>query len=728
MFREDMTVSENTELKTGVNFYKPAFRTTLDTIQQRNQNGQATFLLSSQPVFAESAQTAYLLSEYINDVGKQKTEEIYKSFFCNSSIEALHGAIKIARHNAVSRHRKNDGLVLICDQAHYYQALLDPLTQGEDKALVPGVRFYENCWHLFEYLNQPNALSNAVVVCLNEDLNPDELKQTQELCFSKQCIFVLDTSRVTKDLIKTALKALSIAPDIVIWGEELTDYQVPFAAFSVIDSLYKVWSHCATCFIHSSTYGGNSLVTSIARDRILDGFLGTAKVKNNLQNILHNANARKQAFRTYINPITPLIYQAAKLDLDIVYAKASKITIKDPQGKKIEVIDCIGGAGSNLRGYNPEDVQQVVNTHQTEINYWAQLSGMLIELTGFNTVFPAVSGAGAVDIGFTMAMLANPERTRILVFKGNYAGKTLISLNGTEESFDRKPFSPLYWDVVYLDLFSANAEASLKQELLSGKIALVWFEVMQGNSLNRIPVSLMEIIFQYKECGGYFIGIDEILNGIYRTGDFFSFDSARYKPDIVTLSKGLSDLTFPISATLVRKQLYQRARQKNMDLVTRYETLFINQLGAQVSLNGLTCARMLYGNQKVKKSGDILRSRLSDVVKKSPFLKEIRGEGLHLQLVLDMERFPLSLFGKETSELIISRLCLSKGGVLQYFCRLLPPLNISEAEIEELAAGIEKALQINRFFLLIYGIKHIVVFLYLLGLEQLKSKLSWIVK
>jgi len=129
-------------MKTITELYQPATAGTLNTIRQRNQAGKATFLLSSQPVFAESAQAAYLLCKYINSTRNDGAGTIYKTFFCNSRIEALHGAIKISRHNARFDRSDSDGAVLVYDERAYYDVLFDPLRQGPDQALVPGVFFY----------------------------------------------------------------------------------------------------------------------------------------------------------------------------------------------------------------------------------------------------------------------------------------------------------------------------------------------------------------------------------------------------------------------------------------------------------------------------------------------------------------------------------------------------------------------------------------------------------
>lgn len=262
-----------------------------------------------------------------------------KLFFCNSRVEALHGAIKISRHNARIIHSDSDGSVLVYDKGRYYYPLFDPLSKGPDKALVPYVFFYGRLSELLKHLDQSGVSSSAVVVCLYDDISIDSVNSIQNVCRDKNTIMVIDTSHASDGVIESALSLLPFRPDIVIWGEGLVDNQVPFGAFSVAEDLYKPWCKVSTCFLHSSTYGGNSLVTSIVRDRILEKVPATPDVLQRLRDIADSSDSRLAAFRTYINPIAPLVYKAAKVDLDIIRAKGSRITVTGPRREEISLID-----------------------------------------------------------------------------------------------------------------------------------------------------------------------------------------------------------------------------------------------------------------------------------------------------------------------------------------------------------------------------------------------------
>lgn len=191
-------------MQNTIGLYQPATAGTLNTIRQRNQAGKATFLLSSQPVFAESAQAAYLLCKYINSTRNNGAGEIYKTFFCNSRIEALHGAIKISRHNARFGRSDSDGTVLVYDERGYYDALFDPLRRGPEQALVPGVFFYGGLSDLFDHLEKPGASICAVVVCLSDERSVVSLSDIQERCKQKNTIVAIDTSHGSDSLSEIA--------------------------------------------------------------------------------------------------------------------------------------------------------------------------------------------------------------------------------------------------------------------------------------------------------------------------------------------------------------------------------------------------------------------------------------------------------------------------------------------------------------------------------------------
>jgi acetylornithine/succinyldiaminopimelate/putrescine aminotransferase len=683
--------------------YTEASNTLLNTIKGRIAKQQVNFLLSTNPIFAESAQMACAFSYYLSQHSSGQ-ETSYKTFFCNSSYEAVQGAIKIARHKSLGK--IPGGRVVIFDQGKSYNWVFDPLGLGDARALVPGITVVSEKKDVDITLDSQDKLV-ALVCVFYPQISDEWVRSIREKCVSQGAIFILDTSQSDIQGSTHLIERLGVAFDIVIWGEQLTNYEVPVGAFSMREPISRPWNTLNTCFTHSSTYGGNGLSMSVAKQYFPLNFPQLVKdqaLQQAWKDIENSQDKKIKAFSRYINSISPIVYKTAKLDLEVVRAHGAVIDVKDKQGNNISILDYVGGCGCALRGHNPQDViGEVLDKHQIGYSYWSDISGRLKDISGFSYAFPAVSGATAVEIALGLALAANTNRKKVITFKGNYAGKTLVSLNGTWGKDIHDPFAPLYPHTVFIDPSAPNAQQELEKELQSGEVALVFFEGMQGKALEIIPESLVKMIAQYKKAQGYYIGVDEVLNGFFRTGDFLSYNSQVMEPDIVTLSKGISDMIFPMAVTLVSKNIYENAQAHYPQLVSQYGTRYLNQLGAHIGLHALNKAVELDISSNVKKMGNMLQAGLRDIAKKSPMLKDAEGKGLHLHLCIEAKKFPFNVLGKQFSEMVISRLCFTEGKTLLFFGRLLPPLNIQEHEVKQGLAAIEKVFSKSKFSIFCAG-------------------------
>lgn len=77
------------------------------------------------------------------------------------------------------------------------------------------------------------------------------------------------------------------------------------------------------------------------------------------------------------------------------------------------------------------------------------------------------------------------------------------------------------------------------------------------------------------------LGIDEILTGCFRTGSFLISEYFNLQPDMLTLSKGLSDMTFPFACILTSKNIFDHAKKRAPDSLRLFNSEFENSLGAQ---------------------------------------------------------------------------------------------------------------------------------------------------
>jgi len=315
-----------------------------------------------------------------------------------------------------------------------------------------------------------------------------------------------------------------------------------------------------------------------------------------------------------------------------------------------------------------------------------KLQEKLKDLFSFTYAFPAVSGATAVENAFILALMAQKEKKRIIVFKNNYAGQTLIALIGSDMPEAHTGFGPLYAHVTYIDPYTEQAAKELIFHLSKGDVALIWFEIFQGGIDREIPENILKIVQAYKEKHGYYIGIDEIFAGFYRIDKLTSYQDTPIQPDIVTFSKAFCDGTFPIAATLVSPEVYTRACQRDAARVLFLQNLYKNQFGAHGALH---CIEQLTDPslvEQIKRTSRIFANGLKEISEKSPYLHKIEGKGHSYALI----------YKDRVYEIYFCQKALKKRDLFIFINRLEPALTIADEEAREIVARLKNLLQKNR--------------------------------
>lgn len=668
--------------------FVPTNKDFLDFIETHNQNKEITFLHPLKPVFSSTTRLAFLFDAYINFHSSTKTR--YRTYFANSAIEAMHGAIKLTRH---SRCGSAQQAIACIDATQGYAEFFNPDCGTEDKNLVRDVTFRPDISGL-QGAEWKDGLAGVVYIAnKNRDISAD-LGQLQEFCKKHGTILTLYIPCSDGNLLSSVLKKLAYAVDILIWDERLTNYVVPFAALSARADIMKVWCSLENCFLHSSTYGGNNLSASYALKNFMNimdpSFRQSAPTKE-LRLIDSNFSVRKKYFRDFINPASAAILDAAGINRDFIHADGAYLYERTRAGAK-KIMDCVGGSGCSLLGHAPTDIPFASFTPQRD--YWAELEKKLFLLTGIEKALPAISGATAVETALYIALAALPNRKKIVSFGGNYAGKTLAALNCTHNPRLRAPFGSTYPHVVFIDIGDKDAESLLERELDDG-VALVWFEMIQGAGHRPVPLNLIKMVADGKKKHGYYIGIDEILNGVYRAGPFTSYKNASIVPNIVTLSKGLSNMTFPVSATLLTEALFKKLSWPESPVISIFQAFYKNQMGAFIALHTLSAAEQYNLETSCSDVGGYLLKELEKLAGQNPYIKGAYGAGLHLHVNIDYKKFPFSLIGKDLSDLLISRVCYTYGNMLLLSCRLLPPVNLTRQEADEILQALSRSLKLR---------------------------------
>lgn len=709
-------------LSRGPVFTQPS-KLLLQTIVDKNQSRHATFYLPTKYISSEIGLSGKALSDLVDK--KSKKAKGSKTFFCSSHLEGIYGAIKIMRHNAfVNKDKRNT--ILILDPKLDLIDFFNPLkVEDSSSQVIPNVICVQDVCKAEELIEKNKKLIGFIAL-LEDESQSLEIESLINLCKINLMLTAVSEGLLNNWHEKTHKINMVSSPDIYIFGENLLNSEMPFGAICISKKTYSPWNTINDCLTHSSTYTGNTLALTF--------FLMLYHQMNFKEleiYILENSKNITSYFESYINPVIALLYRSNRLNPKINFASRSKINLDLPHGKKrVNVIDCVGGSGCSLRGHNPEGIEQTVYSYQNKQDYWSELSKEINKLTGLGYCIPAISGSSAVDLALTLAILAiNPKKT-ILTFKENYSGKSLLALNLSRFQEDYEPFAPLYPKVIEFDPFSDDANQKLETLFKEHDIALVWFEVLQGESLSKIPKAIIQFLMKNKKRYQYFIGIDEVLTGFFRTGSFLNYQQTGLEPDLVAIGKGMSDMTFPLAGVLLSDQIYSLASTQNAPLVKKIDTYYLNQLGACIALHALRCAQTQNLASHAKLMEKYFKKGIEKSLQTSTLIKDIKGEGLMLYLNLNKKCHAVKILGPFTTEFILTSIFLNKKNLHLFNLRITSAVNISQAEMDLVIAGLSDV--ISRYksrHILFYGTLFLVRYLFnslSIRIKNLKQKLSTI--
>lgn len=702
--------------------YQPATPATLELLLRFNDEKRCTFLTSSNYMHAETAKLGLVLSSRL--AGNSGETAPYRTFFVNSSLEALSGAIKLARQTSVRQRKEDQGWILLLDEDGRFPGFLDPTGRGQEAGATPHIvvaaSVEEACQQLLH--RQWSALLHVRRPAAGMPL-PGILHLTEQARLRGALIVSIDSEIGLAD---PDFGQPGYVPDVTVYGENLTDRQVPFGCFTMTSQAHSVWNNDIDCFAQTSTFGGNRVCAAAALAALERHGHVSEGQREHCGRIDADFGAMLEAWGKYVNPGMAKLGPIFGMDLDVRQAWGGRLRT----GGGRDILDCSGGFGSNLRGHNASDIPALLRAHNPDHDYFADLSGLLAQLTKFPRVFPAVSGATAVDIAATLGLLANPNRKKVVTFKGNFSGKTLFALNLSKHGpqlteSDQDAFRPYYSELVYIDPFAADALDRLTAVLRGGDVALVWFEMIRGGMCELLPEPLLNVIDSLKAEFGYLIGVDEVLTGGWRTGANYLTHQGKVRgSDLVSIGKTLSDMTLPMAAVLVTEEVYARALAANAPHVARLQVHYRNQLSANIAFNALSRAAESGRRKTALRSQKALEAGLRKIVAKSKLFGTVRGSGAMLLLTMNSRYFPFDHRSKlgNLLEMAMAHLIFVRCGVFVFLMRFLHRISSTDADVEEILHRLEQGLR---------GISPFTVYRYALSrilspkLPRLSALLAW---
>lgn len=372
----------------------------------------------------------------------------------------------------------------------------------------------------------------------------------------------------------------------------------------------------------------------------------------------------------------------------------------DTEGK--EYLDFVAGIATCTLGHgHPALVaavtEQIKKLHHVSNLYYipqqGQLAEWLVNHSCADKVFFCNSGAEANEAAIKLvrkyahALLDKVEKPVILTAKASFHGRTLATITATGQEKYQKGFAPLpegFAYVPYNDITAVeNAIADLDEGTLS-RVVGIMIEPLQGEGGVR-PGDSEYFLKLRKICDDnqILLVFDEVQVGVGRSGKLWGYENLGVEPDILTSAKGLAG-GIPIGAMLCK------------DFCAAFEpgnhasTFGGNPFACAAALAVLRTLEQENILQNVQARGEQLRVKLRAIAQKYPSLfTEVRGWGLinGLELRSDIDLTSIDLV-KAAMEL---GLLLAPAGAK--VLRFVPPLIVSEAEVNQAVVILEKAIE-----------------------------------
>jgi adenosylmethionine-8-amino-7-oxononanoate aminotransferase len=336
-----------------------------------------------------------------------------------------------------------------------------------------------------------------------------------------------------------------------------------------------------------------------------------------------------------------------------------------------------------------------------------QLAGRLAEATGLERLFFSDNGSTAVEVALKIAWQwwrnRGEPRRQLIAFEGAYHGDTVGAMALGARSLFTTPYDDLLfavarapWPATWegdaaVEAREAAALAELERLLAEPTAAVILEPLMQGASgMNMVRPSFLKAVERRVRSSGALLIADEVMTGFGRTGSLFACHRAGIRPDLMALSKGLTGGFLPMGVTMATEALYQGFISADPALTFFHGHSFTaNPLGcaaALASLDLLEADPQAYGGFEARH-----RPLLEQLAVGHAAVSRPRCLGTIAAFDLEVEQPGyLNAVGRE-----LQRRCLADGVYLRPLGNvvyLLPPLCLSDAQLEQCYAAIDQAI------------------------------------
>jgi 4-aminobutyrate aminotransferase/(S)-3-amino-2-methylpropionate transaminase len=384
------------------------------------------------------------------------------------------------------------------------------------------------------------------------------------------------------------------------------------------------------------------------------------------------------------------------LTFPVVVAEGRGATITDLDGNTF--IDFAGGVGCLNVGHSHPHVVQAAqeqldrfsHTDYTVVPYevYAALSERLLARAPFRGDAKAAffnAGTEAVENAVKFAR-AHTGRSAVIGFERAFHGRTYLSLALTSKTHPYKaglgPFAPEVYRVPFNDV--AAIERAFKVVVAPENVAAIVFEPVQGEG-GFIPATqeLVEGIRALCDEHGIVMVCDEVQSGFARTGRFFAIEHYGVEPDLITVAKSIA-AGLPLSGVLGKAEIMDAPQPGGVG--GTYVGNPVAQAAALAVLDVIDDEGLV---DRANAIGETMRARMEGWRSRFAQVVEVRGLGA----MLAIELADPALASRVVEEALQRGLLLLKAGVEGSAIRVLVPLVVTDAELDEALNAWEQALE-----------------------------------
>jgi len=400
--------------------------------------------------------------------------------------------------------------------------------------------------------------------------------------------------------------------------------------------------------------------------------------------------------------------------LPVVIEEGRGATLTDVDGNTF--IDFTGGVGCLNVGHShprvveaaQEQLARFSHTDFTIVPYevYVTLAERLIALSPFRSPAKAAffnAGTEAVENSIKFAR-AYTGRPAVIAFEGGFHGRTLLSLSLTSKTHPYKaglgPFAPEVYRVPFPNEYRgptaeealASLERALITQVAAETVAAIVVEPVQGEGGFVVaPQMFLDGVRRLCDEYGIVMVVDEVQTGFGRTGKLFAIEHYGIEPDLITIAKSIA-AGLPLSGVLGKAEIMDAPGDSAIG-----GTYVGNPVAQAAALAVLDVIEDESVSERAAQLGETIRARMESWRERWPRIGDVRGLGamLAIELVKEPEgKEPDADTASAVVEAAAERgLLLLKSGIYANCIRVLAPLILTDAELDEALGVWDEALE-----------------------------------